>query len=213
MKRMYNCIIKRILDLFFSILFLLLASPLLLISALAVKLSSKGGAIFKQVRLGYKGKPFKMYKFRSMRIETPKNLATRDLDNPDYYITKVGRFLRNTSLDELPQLINIIKGDMSFIGPRPVVLQEEELVEKRLQNGIDKVRPGISGWAQIHGRDKVSIDEKVRLDKYYVDNISIGLDIKIFFKTLAYVLKSKDIIEGPVKQEKTVLHPNPKIAD
>ena len=213
MKRMYNCIIKRILDLTFAILLLLLVSPLLLISALAVKLSSKGGVIFTQVRSGYKGKPFKMYKFRSMRTDTPKNLATRDLDNPDYYITKVGRFLRNTSLDELPQFINIIKGDMSFIGPRPVVLQEEELVKKRLQNGIDKVRPGISGWAQIHGRDKVSIDEKVKLDKYYVDNISICLDIKIFFKTLAYVVKSKDIVEGPIRQESTVLHTKTKIAD
>lgn len=187
--------LKRIFDFIFGIILLIILSPLLLIIALAVKIDSHGKALFKQKRMGQHRKPFIVYKFRTMYKETPKNKASHELDNRDSYITKIGHWLRVTSLDELPQLFNIIKGEMSFVGPRPVILTEGELIEKRKENGIYKLKPGVTGYAQINGRDNVDIDEKVELDKYYLENNSLLMDLNIILKTGIKVLKREDIFE------------------
>jgi len=187
--------LKRIFDFILGIILLIVLSPLLLIIALAVKRDSHGEAFFRQKRMGQHRKPFTVYKFRTMYKETPKNKASHELDDRDSYITKIGQWLRVTSLDELPQLFNIIKGEMSFVGPRPVILTEEELIEKRKENDIYKLKPGVTGYAQINGRDHVDIDEKVELDKYYLENHSLLMDLNIILKTGIKVLKREDIFE------------------
>lgn len=192
---------KRAFDLCASfVAFLILLIPMGIIACI-IRIDSKGKAIYSQKRMGYKGKPFTFYKFRSMKIDTPV-CASRDLENADLHITGVGKILRKTSLDELPQLINIIKGDMSFIGPRPVILDETELIEKRINGGAYEVRPGLTGYAQINGRDFVGIDSKAEYDCYYAHHISFAMDFKIFFKTIMCVLRCADINEGSVNQEK-----------
>ncbi len=193
--------VKRAFDLCVALIALaILAIPMIIISCL-IRIESKGNAIYSQKRVGKGGKPFVFYKFRSMYIDTPV-LASRDLTDADSHITKMGKILRNTSLDELPQLFNIIKGDMSFIGPRPVILEETELIEKRMQCGAYAVLPGLTGYAQINGRDFVGIDSKAEYDGYYAHNASIKFDIKIFLKTILYVLRRLDINEGAIKEEK-----------
>ncbi len=174
----------------------ILLLPMAVIS-LIICLESKGKPIYSQIRMGRHGKPFTFYKFRSMYLDAPV-CATRDLEDANQYITKVGAFLRITSLDELPQLINIIKGDMSFIGPRPVILAETELINKRRACGVYDVRPGITGYAQVNGRDFVSIDSKVEYDSFYAHNASVLFDVKLFFKTVKCVLKSDGIHEGTI---------------
>ncbi len=193
---MYSKFFKRALDILFSFLgIVVLFVPMLLIM-IVVKCDSKGPAIFKTERVGKNGKPFKFYKFRSMRIDAPKDLATR-LMKGDEYITKTGKFLRKTSLDELPQLFCILKGTMSIIGPRPVVATETELLEYREKTGALTVRPGLTGLAQVSGRDTLTdMKRKAEIDGEYAKKITFGRDLKIFFKTIAVVFKGSDVVEG-----------------
>lgn len=149
-----------------------------------------------QQRAGSLGRPFWLYKFRTMVAEAPENVPTRELRNANAYITPIGRFLRRTSLDELPQLFNILKGDMSFIGPRPVVFTERDLLDYRRRNGADQVRPGITGLAQVRGRDRVEAKRKARYDAFYVRHLSFGLDLYIALLTVQYVVTGEGIYEG-----------------
>ena len=185
---MYQKGIKRLLAVVLSACGLLVLSPLLLLLCLAIKLDSPGPVFFKQKRVGIHKSYFNILKFRTMRIDTPHDMPTHLLHDPEQYITRVGRFLRKTSLDELPQLWNILKGDMSFIGPRPVVLTETELLARRRRLGADLVRPGITGLAQVRGRDTVSIQHKARYDAYYARRMSLGLDGRIVLETLRCVV-------------------------
>ncbi|MDU7330946.1 MAG: sugar transferase [Finegoldia magna] len=191
-KKIYNTYIKRIIGMIISIFLAIILSPIFLIISIAVKIDEPSSTIiFKQLRMGYNAKPFVIYKFRSMTRTAPSNVATIDLDIDHNYSSKLGKFIRITSLDELPQLINVIKGDMSIVGPRPVILEESELINKRIENGIYNVRPGVTGYAQTEGRDEVEIDEKVKCDKFYVENVSFFLDMKILLKTLPVVILRK----------------------
>lgn len=198
-KKSYNKVylyVKRVMDFLLSLIGIIILSPIFIVISLAIKCDSKGPIIFKQKRYGKNKSQFYIYKFRSMKVEAPENESTRDLYDSGKYITKVGKFLRKTSLDELPQLFNILVGQMSIIGPRPVILKEYELIEKRDKYGANDVKPGITGWAQINGRDKIEDDEKATLDGYYANNMGALLDIKCFFMTILYVFKRKDIVEG-----------------
>lgn len=187
-------VIKRIIDVICSLLGIIVLSPILIIVSILIKLESKGPIIFKQVRAGKNSKPFYIYKFRSMKTNTP-NIATNDFNNASDYITKVGRFIRKTSLDEIPQLFNILKGDMSIVGPRPVILEEVELIELRQMYNVDKILPGITGWAQINGRDNIGNEEKVKYDYEYLTKKSIIMDLYIIVMTALKVLKRSDIKE------------------
>ena len=187
---------KRLLDILISLALFLLLLPLFLLIMLAIAVDSPGDIIFMQKRAGLYNRPFTMLKFRSMRAAAPPDVATNDLADAGRYITPVGRFLRRTSLDELPQLWNILKGDMSFIGPRPVVLTETELLARRRRLGADLVRPGITGLAQVRGRDTVSIQHKARYDAYYARRMSRGLDGRIVLETLRCVVTGEGIREG-----------------
>ena len=187
-------VIKRIVDVICSLLGIIILSPILIIVSILIKLESKGPIIFKQVRAGKNSKPFYIYKFRSMKTNTP-NIATNDFNNASDYITKVGRFIRKTSLDEIPQLFNILKGDMSIVGPRPVILEEVELIELRQMYNVDKILPGITGWAQINGRDNIGNEEKVKYYYEYLTKKSIIMDLYIIVMTALKVLKRSDIKE------------------
>jgi len=179
---------KRIFDLLLGILTLvLLVVPMLLIS-IAVRLSSKGPAIYWSDRVGRNNKILKMPKFRSMLVDTPA-VATHLLDNPDSYLSPIGRFLRHSSLDELPQLFSVLKGDMSFVGPRPALFNQDDLIALRTVKGVDKLLPGITGWAQVNGRDELSIPDKVALDVEYLNRQSFWFDIKILWMTFLKVIK------------------------
>lgn len=180
---------------FCALVMLVLLSPLFLIVALLIKLESKGPVFFKQERIGKDNVNFTIYKFRSMRTDTP-DVATHLLDNPDVFITKIGRFLRKTSLDELPQLINIVKGEMLFVGPRPALYNQYDLRDLRTENGVHVLYPGVTGWAQINGRDELEIPDKVEFDRQYVERRSIFMDIKIVFMTIVKVFKKEGIVEG-----------------
>lgn len=186
--------VKRFFDIILSLLGLIILSPILLITAIAIKIESKGPVIFKQERIGKNGKVFKIYKFRSMVVGAEKMGTGVYSKKGDSRVTKVGKFIRMTSIDELPQLVNIIKGEMSIIGPRPVLTYHpwkyEEYTEEQLKR-FD-VRPGITGWAQIHGRKDVEWNNRIKMDIYYVENISLKLDLKIFLKTIYEVLSMKD---------------------
>lgn len=188
--------IKRLFDLTFSIVMLVLLSPLFLIVALCIKLDSPGPVFFTQERMGLDCKPFTIYKFRTMYVDTPENIPTSMLYNPKQHITRVGSILRKTSIDELPQLFNIIKGEMSLVGPRPVIGLEEDLIEERENLGVYTVLPGVTGLAQINGRDQVTLFEKARMDSEYVVKQSFLYDFKILVSTFAYVLKMDGIVEG-----------------
>lgn len=195
---------KRVFDLISSLIGFIFFLPLFLIISLIIKLSSPGPIFFKQKRIGKDNEEFYILKFRTMRIDTP-NVATHLLENPDKYITKIGKVLRKTSLDELPQLINIIRGEMSVVGPRPALYNQLDLKEMRTKKGIHKLVPGLTGWAQINGRDEIPLKEKVELDKYYLENRSFGFDIEIIFKTIISVAKSDGVQEGKkdIKLDKT----------
>ena len=184
----YNRIMKRIIDLVLSALIMLILFPLLLLLVLAIKLDSKGPVLFRQKRVGAGKSTFSILKFRTMRIDTPHDMPTHLLENPDQYITRVGAFLRKTSLDELPQLWNIFAGQMSFVGPRPALWNQYDLIEARDIYHANDVRPGLTGWAQINGRDELEIDVKAKLDGEYVSNLSFPFDLKCFFGTFGYVL-------------------------
>lgn len=190
---------KNLFDFLFAVFLTVLLSPLLLIIALFIKLDSRGPVLFKQRRIGKDNVEFKIYKFRSMGIEAPKDLPTHVFTNAESYITEVGIFLRKSSLDELPQLFNILKGEMSFIGPRPALWNQHDLITARKASGVDKIKPGITGWAQVNGRDELSIQEKVKFDGYYVRNMNLFLDLKILVLTLTSVITRKGISEGGPK--------------
>lgn len=196
MKAMKYQAFKRFLDFVLSLLAFCVLSPLLAAVSLAVKLDSKGPVVFRQKRIGKDKTHFEMLKFRTMRTDTPKDMPTHLLKNPDAFITKVGSFLRKTSLDELLQLINIIKGEMSIVGPRPALWNQFDLIAERDKYGANAVRPGLTGWAQVNGRDELEIPEKARLDGEYVKNMSLLLDIKCILKTVLGVLRSDGVVEG-----------------
>jgi O-antigen biosynthesis protein WbqP len=187
---------KRFYDFVLSFIGLIVLSPVFLLILVLIKLDSKGPALFKQKRIGRNKKHFYILKFRTMRIDTPKDTPTHMLENPEKWITNVGKFLRKTSLDELPQIINIINGDMSIIGPRPALWNQFDLIEERDKYDVHKLYPGLTGYAQINGRDELPISDKAKLDGYYVEHISLWLDIKIFFGTIKSIFKSEGVVEG-----------------
>lgn len=194
---MYQKYIKNILDFIFSLILIILLSPLFLILSIISKIYEPHGTIlFKQDRAGIYNKPFECYKFRSMKMSAPKNASTWELDDPDSLITPFGKFLRKTSLDELPQLFNIFKGDMSFIGPRPVILKEKELLDLRAENGAYMAKPGITGLSQISGRDNLAPKDKAYTDGLYANDISFINDFKILLKTIPKVLSADGVTEG-----------------
>lgn len=202
---MYRKYVKRILDFVFSVILLIIASPAILLAAIAIKLENpKGPVLFKQKRVGKNKKQFDILKFRTMRTDTPKDIPTHMLNNPEMFITRVGKFLRKTSLDELPQIINIIKGEMSIIGPRPALWNQFDLIDERDKYGANDVYPGLTGWAQINGRDELPIDVKAKYDGEYVEKMSFAFDLKIFFKTIFSVLRSEGVKEGAGQSNKGV---------
>lgn len=188
--------IKRGIDILLSFIGLIILSPLFIILIAAIKLDSKGPVLFKQKRVGKDKTYFDILKFRTMRIDTPKDTPTHLLENPDQYITRVGKLLRRTSLDELPQILNIFFGQMSIVGPRPALWNQYDLIDERDKYGANGVLPGLTGWAQINGRDALSIEDKSKFDGEYIKKIGFKMDIKCFFGTITYVLRRRDIVEG-----------------
>ena len=193
---MYSKFLKRLIDVVLSGLGIIVLLPIFLILAIAIKIDDPGPVFFKQKRLTAHKEYFNILKFRTMKMETPKDMPTHLLENPQQYITKVGKILRKTSLDELPQLFNIFTGKMSVIGPRPCLWNQYDLIEERDKYGANDVRPGLTGWAQINGRDELPIDVKAKLDGEYVERMSLAFDIKCFVGTVFSVLKSDGVVEG-----------------
>jgi len=194
---------KRFSDILFGLILFSILSPLLLLIILVIKVNFKDPALFSQKRIGRNNKEFVLYKFRTMRTEAP-NVATHLLKDPQSYITSFGTFLRKSSLDELPQLLNIIKGDMTFIGPRPALYNQHDLIKLRTRCGVHSLRPGVSGWAQVNGRDCLGISEKVDYDFYYLEHHNLIFDIKILFFTFLTVFKADGVREG---------HQNPNMVE
>lgn len=188
--------IKRIIDFILSLTAIIILFPVLLILVIAIKVESRGPIFFKQKRVGIHKSHFMIYKFRTMRIDTPKDVPTHLLKNPDQYITKVGHFLRKTSLDELPQLINIVKGDMAIVGPRPALWNQYDLIAERDKYHANDILPGLTGWAQINGRDELEIPVKAKLDGEYVKKMSFLFDLRCLFGTVFSVLRSDGVVEG-----------------
>lgn len=199
---MYKKFFKRLIDIFVALIACIVACIPMLFIAIAVKLDSKGPVIFKQKRIGKNKKPFMILKFRTMRIDTPHDAPTHELSNPKNWITKVGGFLRKTSLDEIPQIFNILVGQMSLIGPRPALWNQDDLIEERDKYGANDITPGLTGWAQINGRDELEIPVKAKLDGEYVEKLNAGkfkgvaMDWKCFWGTVVSVLKRDGIVEG-----------------
>ncbi len=196
--------VKRMIDIILSLLGLTVLSPIFLILIIAIKMDSRGPVLFKQKRVGINKTHFNILKFRTMRIDTPKDTPTHLLSNPEQYITKMGKFMRRTSLDELPQIWNIFVGQMSIIGPRPALWNQYDLIAERDKYGANDVPPGLTGWAQINGRDELPIEVKAKLDGEYVENISLWMDIKCFFRTIVSVVKSDGVVEGGTGVKKEV---------
>jgi O-antigen biosynthesis protein WbqP len=188
--------IKRLIDIILSLIGLIVLSPIYLILIIAIKIESRGPVLFKQKRVGINKAHFNILKFRTMRIDTPKDTPTHLLENPEQYITKIGKFLRKTSLDELPQIWNIFVGQMSIIGPRPALWNQYDLIDERDKYGANDVPPGLTGWAQINGRDELPIEVKAKLDGEYVERISLWMDVNCFFGTIVSVVKSDGVVEG-----------------
>ena len=197
---MYEKYGKRLIDLLLSGCGIIVLSPVLLLLALAIKIDDPGPILFRQKRVGIHKTHFHIMKFRTMKMETPRDVPTHMLENPEQYITRVGKILRKTSLDELPQIFQIFTGEMSIIGPRPALWNQFDLIEQRDKYGANDVRPGLTGWAQINGRDELPIDVKARLDGEYVENLSFLFDCKCFFGTITSVLKSEGVVEGGTGQ-------------
>jgi O-antigen biosynthesis protein WbqP len=193
---------KRLIDIILSLLGLIVLSPVFLILIVAIKFDSKGPILFKQKRVGIHKTHFNIFKFRTMRIDTPKDTPTHLLENPEQWITKVDKFLRKTSLDELPQIINILKGEMSIIGPRPALWNQYDLIAERDKYGANDIPPGLTGWAQINGRDTVTIEDKARYDGYYTENMGLAFDIKCFLGTIVSVLKRDGVVEDGTGNKK-----------
>ena len=201
---MYERYVKRFLDLMLGMIIFVLLLPIFLILMLSIKLDSKGPVFFRQKRVGKNKRYFNILKFRTMRTDAPKDMPTHLLQNLDAFITRTGKFLRKTSLDELPQLINIIRGDMSFIGPRPALWNQFDLIEERDRYDANSIRPGMSGLAQISGRDELAIDVKARLDGEYRQKINLWVDIRCFVGTFFSVLRQDGVVEGaqPTEENK-----------
>ena len=193
---MYKHFFKRFIDIILSALAIVLLIVPMLLVAIAIKIDSKGPVLFKQKRVGKNKKHFNILKFRTMRIDTPHDAPTHELSDPKKWITKVGGFLRKTSLDELPQIFNIFVGQMSIIGPRPALWNQCDLIEERDKYGANDVRPGLTGWAQINGRDELEISVKAKLDGEYTEKQSFFFDIRCFFGTIFSVLRSDGVVEG-----------------
>lgn len=195
-ESMNYLVVKRIIDFVLALVGLIILSPVFLVLILAIKLDSKGPVFFKQKRFGKDKAFFNILKFRTMRIDTPKDTPTHLLANPDQWITKVGKFLRKTSLDELPQIINILTGKMSIIGPRPALWNQVDLIEERDKYGANAIPVGLTGWAQINGRDELPIEVKAKLDGEYAQKMSFPMDVKCFFGTIVSVAKHEGVVEG-----------------
>lgn len=193
---MYKRFFKRAIDLVLSILGIVVCSPLFLLVAIAIKVNSRGPVFFRQKRVGKGKELFEIWKFRTMRMDTPRDVPTHELKNARRHITPVGRLLRKTSVDELPQLFNILMGQMALIGPRPALWNQEDLIAFRDQYGANDVLPGLSGWAQVNGRDELSLEKKALRDGEYAQNISLSLDVKCFFLTIVKVFNREGIAEG-----------------
>lgn len=192
----YKNYIKKILDISLAVIGIVVLSPVFIVLVICIKFDSKGPVLFKQRRIGKGKSEFYILKFRTMKIDTPKDMPTHLLKDPEIYITRVGKFLRKTSLDELPQIINIIKGEMSIIGPRPALWNQYDLLVERDKYGANNVYPGLTGWAQINGRDELPINIKAKLDGDYVKNMSFGLDANCFMRTILSVIKKDGVVEG-----------------
>jgi len=184
---------KRIFDLLAALGLILTLAPLFLLVVLAVRLTSVGPVLFRTQRVGKGNKLFTMYKFRTMRIDTPQ-VATHLLKEPDQFLTPIGKFLRRTSLDELPQLINVLRGEMSLVGPRPALFNQDDLIALRTAGGVHQLTPGVTGWAQVNGRDELPIPEKVKLDEWYLKNRSLWLDLKILGMTVFKVIRKEGVV-------------------
>ena len=206
---MYAKFFKRLIDIVLSGCALIILSPLYLALAIAIKIDSPGPILFKQKRVGIHKTYFNILKFRTMRIDTPHDVPTHMLENPEHWITRVGKFLRKTSLDELPQIAQIFTGKMSIIGPRPALWNQYDLIEERDKYGANDIRPGLTGWAQVNGRDTIKIDDKARFDGEYVQDINFKFDLKVFFLTIINVLNRSGVVEGGtgnMKEEVEVLN-------
>ena len=190
---------KRVIDFSLSFIGLIILFPVLSTLMIAIKLDSPGPVFFKQKRVGIHKTHFNILKFRTMRADTPQDVPTHLLENPEQYITRLGRFMRKASLDELPQLINILKGDMSIVGPRPALWNQRDLLKERDKYGANNIIPGLTGWAQINGRDELDIPEKAKLDGEYVKQMGFVMDVKCFFGTFSVLLKSDGVAEGGIK--------------
>ena len=197
---MYQKFGKRLVDIILSGCGILVLAPVYLIVALAIKMDDPGPVFFRQKRVGIHKSHFHILKFRTMKMDTPRDMPTHLLENPEQYITRVGKVLRKTSLDELPQIFQIFTGKMSIIGPRPALWNQFDLIEERDKYGANDVRPGLTGWAQINGRDELPIDVKARLDGEYVEKLSFLFDCKVFFGTISSVLKHEGVVEGGTGQ-------------
>lgn len=197
---MYRTFFKRLLDIILSGCAIVILSPLLLIIAVAIKIDDPGPVLFRQKRVGIHKTHFSIMKFRTMKMDTPKDTPTHLLENPEQYITKVGKILRKSSLDELPQIFQIFTGKMSIIGPRPALWNQFDLIAERDKYGANDVRPGLTGWAQINGRDELPIEVKARFDGEYVEKLSFLFDCKCFFGTIGAVLKHDGVVEGGTGQ-------------
>jgi len=195
-QKYYIHIMKPVLDYFFASAGLMLLFPFFLIFAIAIKIDSSGPVFFRQKRIGKNKKEFYIFKFRTMKVDAPKNITTHLLKNPDTLITRIGGFLRKTSIDELPQIINILKGEFSIIGPRPALWNQFDLIAERDKYGANSVYPGLTGLAQINGRDKLSVMEKAKIDGEYIRKMSFGFDYKILLKTIPYVIGCNGVKEG-----------------
>lgn len=193
---MYTRLWKRLLDFCLSSIGIIILSPLFVVLAVAIKADDPGPVFFSQKRVGIHKTYFPILKFRTMKMDTPHDMPTHLLNNPDTYITRVGHFLRKTSLDELPQLFHIWTGKMAIIGPRPALWNQFDLIAERDKYGANDVKPGLTGWAQINGRDELSIEEKAKLDGEYVENMSFAFDCKCFFGTIGKVLTHEGVVEG-----------------
>ena len=188
--------IKRLIDLVLSVCGLIVLSPLLIAIVIAIKLDSRGPVIFKQKRVGKNKTYFNIWKFRTMRTDAPKDMPTHLLSSPDAYITKIGKFLRQTSLDELPQILQIVVGKMSIIGPRPALWNQYDLIEERDKYGANDITPGLTGWAQVNGRDELEIPVKAKLDGEYVEKMGFMMDCKCFIMTIFSVARHDGVVEG-----------------
>lgn len=196
MRFLYRNCVKRLLDILMSGIAIIILSPILLLLSIWIKLDSPGTVFFKQKRVGKNETYFSIFKFRTMRTDTPHDVPTHLLRDPDAYITKSGRLLRKTSLDELPQIFNIFIGQMSIIGPRPALWNQDDLIAERDKYGANAITPGLTGWAQVNGRDELEITDKARYDGEYVQNITIKMDWICFWMTVGNVLKRKGVVEG-----------------